>query len=61
MTPEERKIAVHFFNSCGVSILTAQDQGKRIDALERELEETKRRLNSAVTRLRALGEDALQK
>lgn len=47
---------VHFFNARGHSILTMEYQAERIQKLEAENAELKRRLSAAIKRLRAAAE-----
>ncbi|MER9176337.1 hypothetical protein NKH72_22415 [Mesorhizobium sp. M0955] len=46
---------IHFFNALGVSVLTAEHQGAEIKRLNAENTELRRRLKSAVERLRQSG------
>ena len=56
MTPEEKRLALHIFNSRGKSILTADHQEARILELEKENADLKRKLAAVVKRLRERAE-----
>ncbi|RWJ03502.1 hypothetical protein [Mesorhizobium sp.] len=45
---------IHFFNALGHSVLTTEHQGAEIDRLKKENLELRRRLKSAVERLRQI-------